>query len=52
MGRLYRNLFALRLSGDYEDHFDAEEADVVPLIEPTKQLIDFVITKAKEKLNI
>ncbi|MBQ7985360.1 MAG: HEPN domain-containing protein [Bacteroidales bacterium] len=52
MGRLYRNLFALRLSGGYEDHFDAEEADVVPLIEPTKQLIDFIITKARNKMNV
>lgn len=39
------------MAGDYEDHFDAEENDIVPLVEPTKELIDFITTKSKEKID-
>jgi len=29
----------LRLTGDYEDWFDVEEADVISLLEPAKKFI-------------
>ena len=50
-GRFYRQLFTLRLTGDYEDNFDLIEEDVIPLIEPTEQLITQISTLAKEALN-
>jgi uncharacterized protein (UPF0332 family) len=36
MGRLFSKLFELRQSGDYDDFFDLEEEDILPLIEPVK----------------
>ncbi len=36
---LYNKLFDMRQKADYEDEFDYEEADVIPLIEPAKVLI-------------
>ena len=40
MGKLYNNLFSLRLTGDYNDKYNLKEKDVLPLLEPTKELID------------
>lgn len=37
-GRLYRQLFTMRQSGDYDDLFDWEEDDVAPLITQVKHL--------------
>lgn len=41
-GKLYNKLLSLRMTGDYNDHYDLEENDVLPLIEPTISLIDNV----------
>jgi len=38
-GKIYKQLFNLRLTGDYEDWFDVEEADVISLLEPAKKFI-------------
>ena len=37
--RLYRKLFDLRQSGDYDDWFYIEEDDIVPLVEPAEKFI-------------
>ena len=50
-GHLYNKLFSLRLMGDYNDHFDLEEADVLPLVAPTEQLIADVSKMALESLK-
>lgn len=36
---LYRRLFTMRQSGDYDDLFDWEEEDVLPLIPQVKELL-------------
>ena len=41
-GRTFSRLFEMRQSGDYDDMFDLTSDDVVPYIEPTKNLIDAV----------
>ena len=51
MGKLYHDLFELRQTGDYSDNYDLAEEDVMPLIEPTEQLIEKVTALAKEKLK-
>lgn len=51
MGRLYNKLFTLRLTGDYNDHYNLEEDDVKPFIAPTKQLIADVSRMALESLT-
>ena len=50
MGKLVRKLFKCRLTGDYSDKFDLTENDVMPLLEPTEQLIAFVSGLAKQAL--
>ena len=49
-GRLYNKLFTLRLTGDYNDHYNLDEEDVMPLVAPTEQLISEAAQKAKESL--
>ena len=48
---MYNKLFSLRLTGDYNDHLDLEEADVLPLVAPTEQLIADVSKMALESLK-
>lgn len=50
-GRLYNKLFTLRLTGDYNDHYDLEEQDVLPLFAPTEQLIADVAQEARKCLK-
>lgn len=38
-GKLYSRLFSLRLKGDYSDNYNLVEEDVIPMVEPTDQLI-------------
>jgi len=38
-GKMYRQLFNLRQTGDYEDWISIEEDDVKPLVEKAKQFI-------------
>lgn len=51
MGRLVRKLFKCRLTGDYSDNYDLTEEDVMPLFEPTEQLISLVSSLAKQALT-
>lgn len=50
MGRFYRQLFSLRLTGDYEDNYDITEDQVLPVIEPTEQLIATVSNLVRQAL--
>ncbi|HJC99031.1 HEPN domain-containing protein [Bacteroides sp. An322] len=38
-GRLYSRLLQNRITGDYNDFFDFESEDVLPLIKPVKNLL-------------
>lgn len=42
MGTLYSRLFSMRQTGDYGDTFDLTEEDVMPLVAPTKELIQAI----------
>lgn len=42
LGSLYGKLFSLRQKSEYDDTFDLTENDVMPLVEPTKKLIEEV----------
>jgi uncharacterized protein (UPF0332 family) len=37
--KLYSKIFDFRLKGDYDDFFDLEEEDILPLIEPVKDFL-------------
>ncbi|MDR2651964.1 MAG: HEPN domain-containing protein [Prevotellaceae bacterium] len=38
-GRIYSKLFEIRQASDYDDFFDLDENDILPLIEPVKIFI-------------
>ena len=44
-------LFTMRLTGDYDDTYGLTENDVLPYIEPVKQLIQEVSTMALKRIN-
>lgn len=46
-GKLYNKLYTLRLTGDYNDHYNLEEEDVLPLVFPAETLIREVSNTAK-----
>ena len=50
LGKLYNQLFQMRLTGDYSDTFGLSEDDVVPKIEPTENFIEQVTAMARQKL--
>ena len=50
LGKLYNQLFQMRLTGDYGDSFGLSEEDVVPKIEPTEDFIKQVTAMARQKL--
>lgn len=50
-GKLYNKLFTLRLTGDYNDHYNLDEQDVIPLVEPTEKLIKDVAALTLESLR-
>ena len=50
LGKLYNQLFQMRLTGDYGDTFGLSEEDVVPKIAPTEDFITQVTTMARQKL--
>ena len=52
LGKLYNKLFTLRLTGDYNDHYGLEEQDVLPLLQPTIDLIDMVSRLAEKVLEM
>ncbi len=50
-GKTFNQLFSLRLTGDYEDrHIIDMTTELLPLVEPAKELIDTVINLAEEEL--
>jgi uncharacterized protein (UPF0332 family) len=49
-GRVYNQLFELRLRVDYEMSVSAEEADVRPLIDPAEALIEDLLTVAQAEV--
>ena len=50
-GKLYHQLFTMRLTGDYDDTYGLTSEDVLPLIEPASKLIEKVIALATNKLS-
>ena len=50
-GRLYHKLFSMRLTGDYDDTYGITGEDILPYIEPAKDLIDKVSMLAKAQLD-
>ena len=51
MGKLFNNLFQMRLTGDYSDRFDLTHEEVVSKIAPTESFVDKVTAFAKERLK-
>lgn len=51
LGKLYNQLFQMRLTGDYSDTFGLSENDVVPNIKLTEDFINQVTALAKQKLS-
>jgi uncharacterized protein (UPF0332 family) len=41
-GKLLKHLFELRQSGDYNDRFDIDENDVLPLLDPAEKFIETI----------
>ena len=50
-GKLYHQLFSMRLTGDYDDTYGLTSEDVLPLIVPASELIDKVTAIAKKKMD-
>jgi uncharacterized protein (UPF0332 family) len=50
-GKLYHQLFSMRLTGDYDDTYGLTSEDVLPLIAPASELIDKVTAIAKKKID-
>lgn len=52
LGVLFSTLFSLRMTGDYEDRRNIDmKTEVLPLVQPTKKLIDKVSEMAREKIS-
>ncbi len=51
MGKLYHKLFTLRQTSDYDSSYGVDDEDVLPLIKPTGEFIDQIMSKTKEFLN-
>lgn len=47
-GKLYADLFDWRQRGDYGDFFDFTEEDVLPLIQPIREMLDVVISEIEK----
>ena len=50
-GKLYNKLYTLRLTGDYNDHYNLDEEDVLPLVSPAEELIAKVSDMARQALE-
>ena len=50
-GKLYHQLFTMRLTGDYDDTYGLTSEDVLPLIEPASELIEKAISIATKKIT-
>ena len=51
LGRQYNRLFTMRITGDYGDCFDLQEADVKPLLEPAKQLVTKITSLVQQEIQ-
>ena len=52
-GAIFNQLFSLRLTGDYEDRQNLDlQTDVIPLVDPAKELIDKVSELAKQAVGL
>lgn len=52
-GKIFNQLFSLRLTGDYEDrHILDMTTEVLPLVEPAKELIDLASEMARRQINL
>lgn len=51
MGELYGKLFSLRMTGDYDETYDLQEEDVLPLVAPTEELIVTLNALTKQMLE-
>lgn len=52
-GKTFNQLFSLRLTGDYEDRHILDMAtEVLPLVEPAKELIDTVSDMARKQIRL
>ena len=52
MGKLLKNLFTMRQTGDYSDRFDLKEDEVIPKIKPTEEFVIKVTDMAKQKMDM
>ena len=50
-GKLYHDLFTMRLTGDYDDTYGLTEDDILPYMEPAKQLIQEVSALALKRIK-
>ncbi len=50
-GKLYNKLLSLRMTGDYNDHYDLDESDVLPLVDSTINLINDVSALAWKNIK-
>lgn len=48
----YSRLLNLKITGDYSDNYEIQKEDVLPLVEPTKELIKIVSILAKKKIGL
>lgn len=46
-GKLYADLFDWRQRGDYGDFFDFNQEDVLPILQPTREMLEVIATEAK-----
>ena len=52
-GRIFNQLFSLRLTGDYEDrHILDMKTEVLPLVEPAQELITLVSEMARKQTSL
>lgn len=49
-GKLYSQLFSYRLKGDYDDNYDLDISEIVPLEEPIGLFISKICSLAKEAI--
>lgn len=52
-GKIFNQLFSLRMTGDYEDrHIMDMNEEVLPLVKPAQRLIEIVSLKAKKEVGL
>lgn len=52
-GKIFNQLFSLRMTGDYEDrHIMDMNEEVLPLVKPAQRLIEIVSLKARKEVGL